>query len=195
MNTENNLEPIKKEEIAEQTFVLDENIGKKMDEVEQKLAENYDLLVFPLVHRFTNGLYSREIELPKGTLVTSRTHLIQHQFFLMKGKVSVWDNEGQEQHIEAPFVGFTEPNTRRIVYAWEDTVWVTCHPNPNNEVLEDLENEIFEFYENPLIGEELKKKIDEAQKKSNELSVTINKVNSLENGDSNEPKKLESEKN
>jgi len=157
-----------------------DDIGKQMDMVEAKIVENYELLVMPLVHRFTDGLYSREIELPKGALVTSRTHLVQHQFFLMKGKVSVWNNDGQEQIVEAPYVGITEPNTRRVVYAWEDSMWVTCHPNPNNEVLEEFEDMIFEFHDNTLLSDEMKEKIQEAKKKADELSITIDGTKKLE---------------
>jgi hypothetical protein len=167
---------------------LRQNIGEQMDLIESKIAENYELLVMPLVHRFTDGLYSREIELPKGALVTSRTHLVQHQFFLLSGRVSVWNNEGEEIVIEAPYVGITEPQTRRVVYAWEDSRWITCHPNPNNEVLEEFEDIIFEFHDNTLLSDEMKDKIKEAQRKSDELSITIDGVKRLGSSSSNKNK-------
>ena len=153
---------------------LNNNIGKKMDELEKKMAENNELLVFPLIHRFTNGLYSREVTLDSGCLVTTKTHKVQHQFFLLSGSVLVWNNEGDAEYIKAPFVGITEVNTRRVIYAIEDSVWVTCHPNPDNELLNDLEGKIFDEYTNTLLTDEMKSRIIDAQNKSKDLSKTIN---------------------
>ena len=152
---------------------LNKNIGKKMDELEKKMAESNELLVFPLIHRFTDGLYSREVTLGAGCLVTSKTHKVQHQFFLLSGSVLVWNNEGDAEYIKAPFVGITEVNTRRVVYAIEDSVWITCHPNPDNELLDDLEGRVFEEYTNTLLTDEMKGRIIDAQNKSKELSKTI----------------------
>lgn len=162
------------------TIKLNKNIGKKMDELEKKMAETDNLLVFPLTHRFTDGLYSREVTLGAGCLVTSKIHKVQHQFFLLKGSVLVWNNEGEAQHIQAPFVGITEVGTRRVVYAIEESVWITCHPNPENEILDVLESRVFEEYNNNLLTDEMKKRIKKAQKKSNKLSNTIN-TNLLKN--------------
>jgi len=156
---------------------LEKDLGKKMDEIEAKMVDNYELLVFPLVHRFTDGLYVREITLPQGSLVTSKTHLVQHQFFLLKGKISVWDNEGNEQYLEAPYIGITQENTRRIVYAWEECVWATCHPNPTNEMLEELEEIVVMEHENKLLSKDMRKRIKEVQKKSKESSLILNEIN------------------
>jgi len=155
---------------------LEKNIGDKMDEIEAKMVANNDLLVFPLIHRFTDGLYSRQIELKQGTLVTSKTHKVQHQFFLLSGSVLVWDNGGDALLLQAPYVGITEVDTRRLVYAMEDCVWVTCHPNPTNEILEDIEKIVFEDYDNKLLTEEMKQKIKETQNISNLESITFDSV-------------------
>ena len=147
-----------------------------MDEIESKMVANNDLLVFPLVHRFTDGLYTREVTMPKGSLVTSKTHLLQHQYFILKGKALVWNNEGDAVYLESPYVGITEANTRRLLYIIEDCVWATSHPNPNNEILEVIEEIIFEEYDNKHLTEEMKCKIKESQDLSNSVSVTINSV-------------------
>jgi hypothetical protein len=155
------------------------NIGQRMDEIEATLCQSLELLTLPLVHRFTDGLYIRELAIPKGTMLTSKTHKTQHQFILLKGVISVWDNDGTEHLLSAPYCGITQPNTRRIAYAWDDCVWSTCHPNPENKCLEDLELDLFEDYENSLFDEEIKNKIKDAQNLSNSLSKTINPI--LEN--------------
>jgi hypothetical protein len=152
---------------------LNKDIGKKIDELEKKIAENCELLVFPLIHRFTDGLYTREVTLGKGTLITSKTHKIQHQFFLLSGYVLVWNNEGDAEYIKAPYIGITEVNTRRVIYAIEDSIWTTCHPNPTNELLEDLEEIIFEDYTNNLLTDDMRESIKNAENISKKLSVTI----------------------
>ena len=152
---------------------LEKKIGDKMDEVEAKMVENNDLLVFPLIHRFTDGLYSRQIELKQGTLVTSKTHKVQHQFFLLSGSVLVWDNEGEAMLLQAPYVGITEVDTRRLVFVLEDCVFVTCHPNPTNELVDDIEKIIFEDYDNKLLTEEMKVKIKETQNLSKSKNISL----------------------
>ena len=138
-------------------------------------------LVFPLIHRFTDGLYSRQIELKQGTLVTSKTHKVQHQFFLLSGSVLVWDNEGEAMLLQAPYVGITEVDTRRLVFAMEDCIWVTCHPNPTNELIDDIDKILVEDYDNSLLTDEMKQKIKDAQLISKEQSLVINKIDNLIN--------------
>jgi hypothetical protein len=161
-------------------IITDEiNIGKRMDEIEATMCQNFELLTLPLVHRFTNGLYIRELAIPKGTMLTSKTHKTQHQFILLKGVISVWDNDGTETLLSAPYCGITESFTRRIAYAWDDCIWSTCHANPENKSLKELELDLFEDYENTLIDEDIKNKIKDAQELSDSLSKTINPI--LEN--------------
>jgi hypothetical protein len=81
----------------------------------------------PLVHRFTPGLYIREIYMPKDTVLTSLLHLTTHPFFIMKGDVSVWYHGIPVQRYRAPYTGITEAGTRRLLLTHEDTIWTTVH--------------------------------------------------------------------
>lgn len=81
----------------------------------------------PLRHLFTPGLYTREIFIPAGTLATTRIHLREHPFTLLKGEVSVWTLETGWTRVRAPHLGITPPGTRRLLLAHEDSVWVTFH--------------------------------------------------------------------
>jgi hypothetical protein len=165
------MELIKNEEFLKE---LNDSLNSQMNEIEKQIISNSQLEVYPLVHRFTDGLYTREISLPKGHILTSKTHKVQHQFFLLSGAVFVWDNYGNQEYLKAPYIGITEKNTRRFVYVIEDCVWATTHPNPNNEVLENLEVEIFDDNTNNLLNEEMREKIKQSRDKSYELSKTIN---------------------
>src|SRR5688572_12560358 len=77
----------------------------------------------PVTHQFADGLYIRTIFIPAGTLLTSREHLHQHSFTISQGDISVTsDTEGAVRY-KAPHVGITEPGTRRVLFAHEDTTW------------------------------------------------------------------------
>lgn len=81
----------------------------------------------PLTHRFTPGLYIREIFMPKGALVVSRIHKTEHPFVVSQGHAAVWvPGEGVVQ-IKAPFCGITKPGTQRILFIHEDCIWTTFH--------------------------------------------------------------------
>lgn len=143
---------------------LDKNeIAKKsltnsIDELEATMLDNFEIVDCPVTHHFTEGLYVREIFLPAGTLATSKIHKTQHQFIVMKGKCIVWI-DGVEQIIEAPFIGVTEPNTRRVVYIIEDSIWATTHINEKNETVEQIEERIIEKHDNPYLSIEIKNRL------------------------------------
>lgn len=86
----------------------------------------------PAQCRFPANLYVRELFMPAGSVITSRIHLAENPFFVLKGRVTVLsENEGRVTYT-APCYGITKPNTRRLLLVHEDTIWVTVHPNPDN---------------------------------------------------------------
>ena len=153
-------------------LVESKTMNQMIDELEATMVDNFPLADCPLVHRFTEGLYVREIFMPAGSLITSKIHKTQHQYFILKGAVSVWIDEGKEEYLQAPYIGVTEPGTRRVLYVWEDCIWATSHPNPDNENLEQIEERIIEKHDNPLLSEEIKNKLKE-------LNLLNNKTISL----------------
>ena len=101
------------------------------DGVEAALAKEVQLDL-PVTHRFTPGLYIREILMPASvypveTVVTSRIHLTEHPFVVSKGKLKVWQEESGWVQIEAPYTGITKAGTRRLLIIQEDTIWTTFH--------------------------------------------------------------------
>lgn len=106
----------------------------------------------PLKHSFADGIYVREIFIPKGTLIVGKIHKHSHPNFLLKGDVSVVTETNGIQRLIAPMSIISPAGTKRVVYANEDTVWVTVHLNPSGtQDLNELEDEViapsFEAYE------------------------------------------------
>ena len=104
-----------------------------LDELEVALAR-LPRVELPVTHRFTNGMYIREIQIPAGTMLTSMTHKTEHPFVISEGAIKVTsDNEGSVIY-EAPHTGITQPNTRRALHALTDVVWTTFHVTDETDV-------------------------------------------------------------
>ncbi len=124
----------------------------RINELELAMVQENNPIECPLEHRFTPGLYSREIFMPEGTLLTSRTHNFEHQFVIMMGKVWVSIDGGEWVRYAAPYIGITQAGTRRILYIEENAIWITFHPNPDDEEdIEILEKRLV-VHNNPLLN-------------------------------------------
>lgn len=140
------------------TDIAKKTLTHQIDELEAVMLDNMPVIECPVTHRFTEKLYVREIFMPAGMLITSKIHKTQHQYFVMKGKCIVWI-DGIEHLIEAPYIGVTEPNTRRVLLILEDSIWATTHVNENNETVEQIEERIIEKHDNPCLTFEMKNRI------------------------------------
>lgn len=97
--------------------------------------------LMPLKHSFADGIYVREIFIPKGCVLTGKIHRHSHPNFLMSGEVIVVTEEGGREHLKAPLSMISKPGTKRAIMALEDTVWITVHFNPDNGTnLEKIED-------------------------------------------------------
>ena len=142
-------------------IVLDKNKyrDEKIDQLESVMLESFEVVDCPISHIFTPGLYARQMFLKAGTLITSKIHKTEHPYIISKGKVSVWVEEENEVVLESPYTGITKIGTRRVIYAWEDTIWTTFHANPDDENTEQIEDRIIEKHINPLLTEQMKNKM------------------------------------
>ena len=111
----------------------------------------------PLKHTFSDGLYIREIFMPKGQLFTTGIHKQEHPYFVQKGKVKVLTENGM-QHIQAPYNGITKPGTKRVIYTEEDTIWITVHATKKKTVKTVLKQIIAKNFDDPKISIETMKK-------------------------------------
>jgi hypothetical protein len=84
-------------------------------------------------HAWCDGVYCRRFFLPKDAMVVSKVHKKQNWFLLFSGECSIYDGSGKATRIKAPYLMVTEPGTKRVLYAHEDTVIHTFHGNPDNE--------------------------------------------------------------
>ncbi len=98
--------------------------------------------LMPLKHDFSDGLYTREIFMPKGTVVVSFIHKQNHPFVFLSGEMSVLNDKGEINRIKAPMKVMTEIGTQRVAYMHEDCVWV-CVYRTDKETIEEAEKDIY----------------------------------------------------
>lgn len=96
-----------------------------------------------VTHRFTPGLYTRQILMRAGTRSLSKIHKTRHQFIVSQGCSLVSENGGPAIMLVAPYHGVTEPGTWRELFTLMDCVWTTMHPTDKTTVAE-VEAEIIQ---------------------------------------------------
>lgn len=104
-----------------------DEFNQVMDAAEVVMDAEFERINPPTTHHFLPGFYIRQITMPKGFLCTTKTHGKRHAFHITKGRVTVKDESGEAKTLVAPYVGITEPGTRRILLCEEETVWTTFH--------------------------------------------------------------------
>ena len=150
---------------------------QRIDELEAAIVDNLELIECPVVHRFTDGMYIREISMPKGSLLTSKIHNSNHPYTISKGVALVQIDAGEWIELAAPYTGITLAGTRRGLFIEEDCIWTTYHPledmkltyndlteEEKQNIVDEIENEIIEPHQNCITGTNIhldyKEKID-----------------------------------
>lgn len=83
------------------------------------------------VHHFAPGMYGREFSMPAGMVVVGKIHKHGHIMMVVKGRATVIDEFGRYE-VSAGFIQASQPGAKRVVYAHEDTTFVTVHINPSD---------------------------------------------------------------
>lgn len=108
---------------------------------------------FPLKHSFADGVYVREIFIPKGSVLTGKIHRHSHPNFLMKGEVVVFTEGKGREHYSAPMAMISEPGIKRAIFALEDTIWITVHVTGETDLKKIEDYVITESYDDPILLE------------------------------------------
>ncbi len=110
----------------------------------------------PLKHTFADGMYIRQITMPKDSYISSKIHKTTHPYFVLRGDVTVITPEGKVR-IKAPYWGITKAGTKRTLHIHEETVWITCHATEETD-LKKIEGQVIakdfkELKEMPCLGQ------------------------------------------
>lgn len=118
---------------------MNEVVDSMREKLERFEAEMFKLgtIEIPVKHYFSQGVYAREITIPKGTVLTGKIHKYSQLNILSKGDISVLTEEGIKR-VQAPFAIVSPPGTKRVAYAHEESVWTTVHGTEERD-LEKIE--------------------------------------------------------
>ena len=107
--------------------------------------------IAPIKHTFADGIYIRQMDMTKDSIVVGAIHKHLHVWFLLTGHVTVTTEDTTEDYI-APCYVVSTPGVKRVILANEDSIFVNIHKNPSNtQDIDQLEKEIvalnYEEYE------------------------------------------------
>ncbi len=116
---------------------------------ENPILTNHEQL--PINHFFMDGVYIREMTMRPGLAIIGAIHKHLHMCFLVKGHVSV-ANENETVDYVAPCYIISTPGIKRVLYAHEESVWYNVHKNPTaTEDVSQIEKDVvaltYEEYE------------------------------------------------
>lgn len=94
----------------------------------------------PVTHRFLDGIYVREVFMPRGTVVVGKIHKNEHIAIISKGRATVLTEDGLKE-IKAPYTFKSQPGVRRALVIHEDMVWTTIHRSDETD-LDRLEEQL-----------------------------------------------------
>lgn len=86
----------------------------------------------PVVHIFAKGVYVRQLHVRAGILSTGKIHKYEHVGMLLKG-VRDMVIDGEVRTVKAPFTTIVKAGEKLACYTWEDSIYATVHPNPDDE--------------------------------------------------------------
>lgn len=99
-------------------------------------------LDMPVNHHFADGVYVRELPIPKDAVIVGKLHKQSHVTLLTKGEVTILTQHGVER-LSAPATFVSPAGTKRAIYAHEDSVLVTAHGSYETD-LDALEVQLIE---------------------------------------------------
>jgi hypothetical protein len=98
--------------------------------------------LFPLKHNIEGGLYTREVFMPKGSVVVSFIHKQDHPSFVLEGDASVLLDDGKIiRHKQGDKI-MTKAGTQRVLFLHEDTRWC-CVYRTDAKTIEEAEMDVY----------------------------------------------------
>jgi len=122
----------------------DLSITPSLEQINRLQAEMVKMpqIELPTEHYFAGGMYCRKVFRPAGTTIVGKVHKKAHLFLCAKGQILAWSETGMRT-LNAGDVVESQPGTKRVTYAVEDSIGVTFHVTDKTD-LDDIESELVE---------------------------------------------------
>jgi quercetin dioxygenase-like cupin family protein len=109
------------------------------EQKEQKVSELHKLMEgtfeidLGVVHNFSDGLYAKQMFIPKGYTVGQHEHKFSHLSILAKGKVIVKTDDFEKEYT-APSCLEIKQGINHAIEALEDSVWFCIHATDETNI-------------------------------------------------------------
>jgi hypothetical protein len=112
-------------------------LHERIDEVTAKLLA-MPQAPMPVIHRFSRGLYIREVYMTAGAFVIGFEHKAEHFNVMLQGHLVMVNDDGTTTNYIAP-QSYSSPPGRKVAYIVKDVVWQNIFPTDETDidVLED----------------------------------------------------------
>ena len=107
-------------------------MGSKIDLLE-KMWLNQEQVPCPVVHRFAPGICVREVNIPANTYAIGHHQNFPHLNILLKGRVSIRNEDGTFTEMKAPMVFVGKPG-RKIGFIHENMTWLNVYHTHETDV-------------------------------------------------------------
>lgn len=123
------------------TFLSLPDVIDKIEEMEKRMLSEPQIDI-PPIETFVNGMYTRQIVIPKDTLLTGRVYKEPYVDIMISGDITLTTPEGVKR-LKGYNVCDGNSGRKRAGYAHEDTLWITIHKA--DEFLDDMKKHLSFF--------------------------------------------------
>lgn len=85
------------------------------------------------IHRFSPGLYIREMQMPAGIVVLGHKQITVHLNIFLKGRITMLNEDGTNVEMSAPIIFASNPG-QKCCYVHEDMVWLNIYPTDETDI-------------------------------------------------------------
>jgi len=90
-------------------------------------------------HYFAPGIYTRELQIPAGSVLTGKIHRHEVMNVLVSGTIKVTTDAGIET-LTGPLIFNSQAGTKKAAVSITDVIWLNIHPTELTD-LEEIEKE------------------------------------------------------
>ncbi len=112
----------------------------RLEEVLNSQPLHLDSKSIEPVHRFCNGVYTREVTFPAGSIIVGKRHAQEHLVTMTRGFCTCLTERGWED-MAGCFSFHSPAGEKRVLFIHEDTTWITTH-RTDETTLEGVEKDL-----------------------------------------------------
>lgn len=101
-------------------------------------------------HHFSDGMYVRELFIPKDTYIIGKVHKTNHLNIILKGRCYV-KTPTREFEVVAPCTFESFAGEQKVVYTYEDTIWSNVHKTTETDLAKIEAECVSDEYDKQLI--------------------------------------------